>query len=286
VVGVVLVDKPVGPTSHDVVRIVRRATGADAAGHTGTLDPFATGLMVVLLGRATRIAQFVEGDRKTYRATAMLGQETTTEDATGEPIGVRRDPADVTVATIEAALGALRGPILQRPPAFSAKKVAGKRAYAMARQGVSVELAAVPVTVHAFEILSWQAPLLEFRCTVSAGTYVRSLARDLGEALGYGAHLTALRREAIGALHVNDATPLEAVDASTTVQPPTSVLGHLPCVLVPAVRVSGLRHGQALPPQDDVRGTVQLLREDGTLMAVGEADDRRIHPAVVLEAAE
>lgn len=284
-VGAVLVDKPAGPTSHDVVRIVRRATGADSAGHTGTLDPFATGLMVVLLGRATRVAQFVEGDRKTYFATAELGCATTTDDATGEPLGPPVDLDQVSEAAVLAGLARFRGPIRQRPPAYSAKQVDGQRAYALARRGRDVTLEDVTVMVHTIELVRWQAPRLEFRCTVSAGTYIRAIARDLGALLGCGAHLTALRREAIGALTVRDAIPLARVDAATRVRPPQEVLAQLPQLVVPAERRAGLRHGQALPPVAGLSGPVLLTSDEGVLLAIGAADERRVHPGVVLEVA-
>lgn len=284
-IGALLVDKPEGPTSHDVVRQVRRAYGAEAAGHTGTLDPFATGLLIVLLGRATRLARFVESDRKTYRATARLGFGTTTDDRTGEPLGEDVGSGSVTPAAVESALAGLRGPLLQRPPAFSAKKVAGRRSYVMARRGDAPELAPVPVTVHAIELLSFTGALVEFRCTVSAGTYVRALARDLGEALGCGGHLTALRREAIGALHVRDAVPLEAITAATPLRAAQSVLPHLAAVPVDAAARRELGFGRVLANAVGVAGTVSLVGEDGALVAIGEAGPDVIRPIVVLEPA-
>lgn len=275
-------DKPVGPTSHDLVRQVRRALGADAAGHTGTLDPFASGLMVVLLGRATRLAQYVEGDRKAYAATAYLGRATDTADATGAPEGAETEVGGLTLAAIEAAAATLRGPILQRPPAFSAKKVAGRRAHELARTGQAPELAPAAVTVHELTLERWAPPLLEFRCVVSAGTYVRALARDLGTALGCGAHLTALRRTAIGPLQVTQAVPLADVTADTPVLPARAVLAHLPEVTVPEVRRWGVLQGQSLPPVPGRHGVVTLVGEDGTLLGVGEADERRVRPVTVL----
>lgn len=279
-------DKPVGPTSHDLVRQVRRALGADAAGHTGTLDPFASGLMVVLLGRATRLAQYVEGDRKAYAATAYLGRATDTADATGEPLGTEVDVQARTLEQIEQAAATLRGPIQQRPPAFSAKKVDGRRAYDLARAGQAPALAPVAVTVHELTLERWEPPYLAFSCVVSAGTYVRALARDLGEALGCGAHLTALRRTAIGPLQVADAVPLADVTATTPVLPPRAVLAHLPVVDVGEARRWGVLQGQSLPPVPGRHGIVTLVGEDGALLGVGDADERRVRPVTVLAVAE
>ena len=192
-------DKPAGMTSHDVVQRVRRALGTRAAGHTGTLDPFATGLLVVLVGRATRLARFVEAQPKTYLATARLGIRTTTDDLTGEVIGLE-SVEPVSEPRVREVLAEFLGTHPQRPPQFSAKRVGGERSYRKARRGEPVELADVSVTVHHLEMLAYRPPEFDFRVTVSAGTYVRAIARDLGERLGVGAHLTRLRREAIGPL--------------------------------------------------------------------------------------
>ncbi len=278
-------DKPAGPTRHDVVRQVRRVFGVDSAGHTGTLDPFATGLLVVLLGRATRLARFVESDRKTYVATARLGFATTTDDATGEPLGDDRPPVALDAATLERALDGLRGEILQRPPAYSAKKVEGRRSYALARRGAAVELAPVPVHVHALDVTAARLPELQFRCTVSAGTYVRAIARDLGEALGCGAHLTALRREAIGSLHVRDAVPLEALSAATPVRPAQAVLPQLPQVRVDEAGRRELGFGRAIAAPAGAQGTVALVGPDEAMLAVGEVHGAVIRPVVVLAVA-
>lgn len=277
-------DKPAGPTSHDVVRAVRRAFGTRAVGHTGTLDPFATGLLVVLVGRATRLARFLESEAKTYHAVARLGQATDTDDATGAPLGTPWAGMPPDRAAVEQALGALRGRIPQRPPAYSAKKVEGRRSYALARKGRAPELPPVPVTVHALELLRYEWPELEFRCTVGTGTYVRALARDAGEALGTGAHLTALRREAIGRFRVETATPLAALDAAAPLLPPAPLLAHLPHVQLPAPEREAVGHGRAVPNVWDARGTVALL-EGEALVAIGTADDEWVRPTVVLEGA-
>lgn len=287
-----LVDKPAGLTSHDVVSRVRRALTTRAVGHTGTLDPFATGLLVVLVGRATRLARFVEQQAKTYLAGVKLGCATSTDDLTGEvidsgPAG-RRGVGAMPRGEIEEALRAFLGPQKQRPPAYSAKKIEGERSYAKARRGETVALADVDIVVHAIELVAYDYPELVFRTTVSAGTYVRAIGRDLGERLGTGAHLTALRREAIGALRVEEALPLDQVSLDA-VRPPLSVLGHLERIAVSEGEAKALGHGKALardggfavPPS---RPTAAVAGGD-RLIAIGEVGEGSFQPSVVLEPA-
>jgi tRNA pseudouridine55 synthase len=278
----VLVDKPAGPTSHDVVQRVRRALGTRAVGHTGTLDPFASGLLVVLVGRATRLARFVEAQPKTYLGTARLGLATDTDDRTGTPLGPPVDVAGIAEDRVVAALAALQGEQQQRPPRYSARHVDGERSYRLARRGIAAELPATPVTVHRIELVSYAPPELAFRVTVSAGTYVRALARDLGARLGVGAHLTALRREAVGALRIEDAVPLERVDASA-LRPPGAALGHLPTRELDEPGRLAVSHGRALPVEPGASGDVALLHV-GRLVAVARADDGWLRPSVVLGA--
>ncbi len=275
-----LVDKPAGPTSHDVVQRVRRALGTRAVGHTGTLDPFATGLLVVLVGRATRLARFVEAQPKTYLGTARLGLATDTDDRTGTPLGPAVDVAGIAEDRVLAALAALQGEQQQRPPRYSARHVDGERSYRLARRGVAAELPETPVTVHRIELVSYAPPELAFRVTVSAGTYVRALARDLGARLGVGAHLTALRREAVGALRVDDAVPLGLVDASA-LRPPEVALGHLPTRELDEPGRLAVSHGRALPAGPGASGDVALVHA-GRLVAVARADDGWLRPSVVL----
>ena len=273
-------DKPAGPTSHDVVHRVRRALKTRAVGHTGTLDPFATGLLVVLVGRATRLARFVEAESKTYLATARLGVATDTDDRTGTPLAPPADPSGIDRNRVTEALAALGGEQSQRPPRYSAKHVGGERSYRLARRGVAVEPAATTVMVHRIELVSWSSPELVFRATVSAGTYVRALARDLGERLGVGAHLTALRREAIGKLRVEDAVPLELVGPAA-VRTPREVLGHLPAVELDEPGRAAVSHGRAVPTDAEARGDVALTYA-GELVAVARAGDGWLRPSVVL----
>jgi tRNA pseudouridine55 synthase len=269
-------------TSHDVVRLVRRACRTRAVGHTGTLDPFATGLLVLLVGRATRLARFVEAERKTYLATARLGWRTDTDDLTGSPASPAADPTRLDPEAVRRALRGLVGAQLQRPPAFSAKHVAGQRAYALARKGEAVELAEVPVIVYAVEPLDVRLPLVVFRVTVSAGTYIRALARDLGERLGVGGHLTALRRETIGELHVDHAVPADRIEAGVPLLPPHAVLPGLPAVELDAAGVADAAHGRVLAGPPELDGPA-LLMHDGRLVAVARAASGRLQPEVVLE---
>jgi tRNA pseudouridine55 synthase len=264
-----------------VVVRVRRALGIRAVGHTGTLDPFATGLLVVLIGRATRLARFVEAQAKTYLATVRLGQRTTTDDPTGQPVGAAQDVGRVGRAEIEAALLEFVGIHQQRPPDFSARHVGGERAYARARRGEAVELPASEVTVFDLALVAMEPARATFRVTVSAGTYVRALARDLGDRLGVGAHLEALRRESVGALRVEDAVPLDAIGPGTRVWPAGTVLSHLPMVTVSDPGREAVVHGRPVPGTEV--GTAALLH-DGVVIAVAEGDGAWLSPKVVLEA--
>ena len=283
-------DKPVGPTSHDVVTRVRRALRMKAVGHTGTLDPFASGLLVILLGRATRLAQFVERHDKTYLATARLGVRTTTDDLTGEVIEEenRRAAEPPSRRAVEATLNGFLGPQKQRPPAFSARKIGGERSYRLARRGVMLQLPESDVTVHALELMDFRFPELVFRTRVTAGTYVRALARDIGEVLGTGAHLTALRREAIGTMRVEQAVSIEALSPETPILAPLSVLGHLPRIDLSEAQVTDVGHGRAaqIEPEFSASGSVAGVGEGDRLIAVGRVEDKLFRPEVVLEPAE
>ncbi|MCL1841757.1 MAG: tRNA pseudouridine(55) synthase TruB, partial [Propionibacteriaceae bacterium] len=213
--GLVVIDKPAGLTSQAVVSRCRRALGERKAGHGGTLDPMATGVLLVGLGKATRLLGYLAADRKTYRATIRLGQAMTTDDAEGEPVGESVDATGVDDAALEAAISAYRGPISQVPSSVSAIKVNGKRAYALVRAGQDVELKPRAVTIHRYDVLARRdcAPFVDLDVEVdcSSGTYIRALARDLGNDLGVGGHLTALRRTQVGAFAVADAVPLDEV---------------------------------------------------------------------------
>jgi tRNA pseudouridine55 synthase len=276
------VDKPAGLTSHDAVQRVRRALRTRQAGHTGTLDPFATGLLVVLVGRATRLARFVESEAKTYLATARLGVRTDTDDLTGTVIA-ERPVAGMSLDRLREALAGFAGAQRQRPPAYSAKHVGGERSYRLARRGAAVEPAETTVTVHRIELVAWEPPAVTFRATVSPGTYLRAIGRDLGDRLGVGGHLTALRREAIGGLRVEDAVPLDAVGPNDLLRP-ARVLGHLPAVELDPVAKAAVVHGRPVTIEGvggDLGAPVVLLAGD-ELVAVARPEAGRLQPTVVL----
>lgn len=265
--------------------------GLRSVGHTGTLDPFATGLLVILLGRATRLARFVEADRKRYLATARLGFATTTDDLTGDPLVATSPGRHVLVAAdggpspsrqgVEAALDGFLGAQRQRPPAFSAKHVDGERSYRKARRGELVELPEVEIVVERMALVDYQWPEVTFRATVSSGTYLRALARDLGERLGTGAHLTGLRREAIGDLRVADAVPLEQLSAGA-VRSPLTVLAGMERLTVTEAEARDLGHGKSIATVATWRRGVAVGAGD-RVIAVGRTDGGRFHPEVVLE---
>ena len=268
-----------------MVQAVRRTLSTRAAGHTGTLDPFATGLLVVLVGRATRLARFVEGQLKTYLATARLGVRTDTDDPTGRVSASSDRGGLLTPAQVVEALAGFVGTSLQRPPDFSAKHVGRERSYQKARRGESVDLEPVSVTVTRLEVLEYIPPVVTFRAVVSAGTYIRGIARDLGERLGVGAHLTGLRREAVGALSVTNATQLADVGPAAVI-PAREVLGNMATVeLDPGMQVA-VSHGRAVvdnrPAGQRGSRTEVALLADGELMAVARAEDGFLRPTVVL----
>lgn len=275
-------DKPAGLTSHDVVQRVRRALRTRQAGHTGTLDPFATGLLVVLVGRATRLARFVESEAKTYLATVRLGVRTETDDLTGAVIE-ERPVVRLSREQVEAALAGFQGEQRQVPPAYSAKHVGGERSYRLARRGVAVPLPETLVTVHRIELVAWEPPAATFRATVSAGTYVRAIGRDLGERLGVGGHLTALRREAIGGLRVEQAVPLDEAGPAA-LQPPARVLGHLPAVRLDPAEKADVVHGRAVADGGAgmAPGVPVVLLAGDELVAVARPEEGRLLPTVVL----
>jgi tRNA pseudouridine55 synthase len=225
--GTLLVDKPEGLTSHDVVARIRKLAGQRRVGHSGTLDPFATGLLAVCLGRATRLAGFLSALPKTYQATVRFGFATDTYDSTGVPTGeVPESEAERLLSSdaLQAALEAFRGPLRQTPPPYSAKKHKGERMHRLARRGVQVVAPPVSVVVHELDLVRVSGSRAELRLRVSSGTYVRAIAHDLGQRLGCGAHLEVLRRTAIGSFRIEEAWPLSALETGET---PESLLGRL-----------------------------------------------------------
>ncbi|MBD8529010.1 MULTISPECIES: tRNA pseudouridine(55) synthase TruB [unclassified Massilia] len=224
--GVLLLDKPVGLSSNDALIKAKRVMNAKKAGHTGTLDPFATGLLPLCFGEATKFSQDLLEADKTYEATVHLGIMTNTGDTEGEAIETL--PVDVTLAQIEAALARFRGPILQVPPMYSALKRDGRAYYEYAREGITLEREARPVTIHGLELIGYEAPMLKIRVTCSKGTYVRVLGEDIGAALGCGAHLNALRRIQVGALTAESMITLEDLQAHAE---PLSLLAPVDALL-------------------------------------------------------
>jgi tRNA pseudouridine55 synthase len=290
--GVLLIDKPRGLTSHDVVARMRRVLGERSIGHAGTLDPMATGLLVLIVGKATRLASLLTGHDKTYDATIRLGQETTTCDADGELLEPVRPIPDE--AAIRAALDTFRGTSAQVPPAHSAKKVAGTRAYRLARTNQPVVLRPVEVTVRE---LTWQGLAgsdVTVRVCASAGFYVRALARDLGTRLGCGAHLIALRRVRSGSFAVEDALPLAAAEAlgpesARRLIPPSEALPELDAVELTTEGLRRVLHGNTIGPHH-VQGSLpggeadRMVRvlADGRLVALARPEAGTLHPVVVL----
>ena len=274
--GLLLVDKPKGVTSHDVVDVVRRGLATRKVGHAGTLDPMATGLLLIGVGRATRLLRFLGGLPKTYEGSIRLGIETTTLDADGDV--VREAGVDVTETQVGDAMRALVGESLQRPPAYSAVKVGGRKLYEAAREGEHLEAEPRPIRVDAFDLVSYEAPDVTFRVTCSGGTYVRVLASDVGAALSCGAHLIALRRTAIGPYLVDDAV---APDRAGEPLPLDAAVGHLPRLDLDADEAVAASHGRPLGPAG-LTGPYGVFGPDGLLIGVYEDDGPRARPQVIL----
>jgi len=296
--GILVVAKPVGPTSHDIVGLVRRLAATRRVGHGGTLDPFASGVLPIFLGKATRLVEYHLGDRKRYRATVCFGASSTTDDLEGALTPAGGPPP--TRAAVEAAFDGFRGEIEQRPPAYSAIKVAGRRAYALARAGQAVDLAPRAVTIHALELVSWDeatpgepVAIVDVEC--SAGTYVRSLARDLGEAVGSAAYLGALVRTASGPFQLSDATEIDALREAAAAGPsfveallrPVDDGLDLPSVTVPDAAVVSIGRGQAIGVPAGVGALdpdqpIRLVDGSGRLLAIARIAGTKLAPDKVL----
>jgi tRNA pseudouridine55 synthase len=320
--GVLVIDKPEGPTSHDVVARVRRALGERRIGHTGTLDPAASGVLPLVVGRATRLARFLSARDKSYDATIRLGSSTDTGDAQGSPVGGTHAHALPSREAVEAALDTFRGTYLQQPPAYSAKRIDGTRSYKLARararstphEAPSTLLPdPVSVTAHAIELHDLHGDTVTLRLDCSAGFYVRSLAHDLGVRLGTGAHLVALRRTRSGDFTLHDSVALDVLErdrdgALTRFVPLAGMLLGLSCVVLNGEGVKHACHGRDLGPADlvpessmpgDVPGAgvetdagtgeaaprwIRLLDQNGALLGLARraAASRVLHPSVVL----
>jgi tRNA pseudouridine55 synthase len=304
VAGLLNVDKPAGPTSHDIVAQVRRLTNPKSkiqnpkskVGHAGTLDPAATGVLLVLLGSATRLAEYLTDLPKEYDARIRFGLRTDSQDTTGAVL-TEQDASSLTEAQVRAALAPFRGEILQTPPMVSAVKVGGQRLYELARRGEEVERAARPVTIHELRLEEFHPGpeawgRLLARC--SSGTYVRTLCADLGEALGCGAALAALRRTAIGPFHLAHAVSLEELEQAAAngrlndhLLPPGAAVAHLPAVTVDAAEQARLLHGMPVAPTFRPAAPtstlpVRVLNEGEELIAMGRWEEDQIVPVKVL----
>lgn len=285
--GVLPVDKPAGPTSHDVVSRARRMLGVRRIGHTGTLDPFASGLLLLCIGPATRLAEYLTALPKSYRAVLRLGQATDTDDRMGAVVQESEAWRALESGAVEAALGSQVGDILQLPPAYSAKKVDGERMYAAARRGEVVQRTPVPVTVHSLRLLRLELPEVEFEVECSSGTYIRAIARDVGEALGVGGHLVELRRTRIGDHGVESALSLDQLENPAAVRErllaPADALIHLPSVRVDDEGARALAHGRSIeaPAELEEGRRAALLSPSGALLAIGERVADRVQPRKV-----
>lgn len=273
--GVALVAKPPGITSHDAVDAVRRALGTRKVGHAGTLDPMASGLLVMGVGSATRLLRFLGDLPKTYTGRIRLGVTTDTLDAEGAVVATHL--VETSTEAITAAASRLVGERLQAPPAYSAVKVGGRKLYEAARAGETLEASPRPVTVHAFTVTAIDGDEVAFETTVSGGTYVRVLAADLGADLGCGAHLAALARTAIGPFLLADASPPDA----PRLLPPSAAVAHLPCVAVGEEEARAASNGRILAPAG-IAGPYAVVDPSGALLGVWRDDGAKARPDVVL----
>lgn len=294
--GILIIDKPEGLTSHDVVARARRILKTKRIGHTGTLDPFATGVMVILVGRATRLAQFLDKDVKEYEAVVRFGFETDTGDRTGSPRPRVQSRKAVSIDDIKSVLNEFHGEIEQIPPMYSAKKVAGKKLYELARKGVEVERKAAKVLIYKLELVDdheIRSPQSAIRIQVacSAGTYIRTLAEDIGRRVGAGAHLTELRRTRAGKFELSKSITLDDLkkleDPSAALLPITEAVEHLPSMILSAERAVKTKSGLSTRIADAKFQEGQPVRmhdEAGDLIAIGFYDEteKSVQPKIVL----
>jgi tRNA pseudouridine55 synthase len=286
--GLLVIDKPVGPTSHDVVGRVRRLVGARRVGHAGTLDPLASGVLLVCVGGATRFVEYLVGLDKVYAAIVRLGQTTTTYDAEGEVTAER--PVTVTADEIAGALDAFRGTIRQRVPPYSAVKRGGQPLYKLARRGETIDLPEREVTIHALALFAYEPPLLTLRVACSSGTYIRSLAHDLGQVLECGGHVTALRRTAVGRFTLGDSVGLDSLTPENIAYyllPPAAAVGHLPRVAFGDEDATRLGHGQRVPaPEEATAGDTAAFGLDGRFLGIVVVEDGEWRPRKMVSSVE
>ncbi len=289
--GILVIDKPTDWTSHDVVAKVRKLCRTRRVGHTGTLDPFATGVLIICLNRATRLVQFLTGDDKEYVATIHFGFATDTGDLTGTPLSSEASTAHLNEALLAQALEQFRGRITQIPPMYSAKKIGGVRLYEMARRGEEVERQPIAVEIKQLELVSpWHSNACSVRVVCSAGTYIRTLAEDIGKTLGLGAHLTALRRTRVGNCDLSQAHTLDALAAMAEEGTLAEIINPMPAVLtLPAVFLSAkeaemISHGRTIHQFGEwATGQQVKLMDHQKLLAIADYDalTKGLHPRVV-----
>lgn len=292
--GILIIDKPVEWTSHDVVGKLRKLLKTKRIGHTGTLDPFATGVLVMLIGQATRLAQFLDKDQKEYEATIEFGFETETGDLTGamrdEGEGLRdKEIADILNQTNwDEVFENFRGEILQTPPMYSAKKVEGKKLYELARQGVEIERKLVSVIIHELELLETipnPKSQIRIRTACSAGTYIRTLAEDIGRKIGVPCHLSALRRTRAGKFRISQAITLENIENAKFISM-NEAISHLPEYILTPEELQKVRNGMSLAArfEDESVQIIRFVDGENNLVAIGEFDavKQRIQPRIVL----
>jgi tRNA pseudouridine55 synthase len=278
--GFLLVDKPAGITSHDVVSIVRRSVHSRRVGHAGTLDPFATGLLVVMVGRGTRLLPFIDGEPKVYDATITFGTESDTDDVTGTPTRAAPLPAG---HSIDEAITRLTGAIDQTPPAYSAKQVGGTRAYAAARRGQQLDLAPARVVIHRWDILARDEASLRVRITCSGGTYIRALARDLGRLARSAAHLSALRRLKSGVFDVAGAATVDDIREGTIeLRPLRDAIPSIATRALTSGELARVLHGNPVIDEATSVERVALVDDAGDLVAIAERSGIELRPKLVL----
>jgi tRNA pseudouridine55 synthase len=306
--GILIIDKPVGITSHDVVARCRRILKTKKIGHTGTLDPFATGVMVILVGKATRLAQFLDKDAKEYLATVSFGFETDTGDRTGKPKEEekgRKGEEEISIEEIETALNDFRGEIMQTPPMFSAKKVEGKKLYELARKGIEIERKAVRIMNYELQITNYESEKRQndsglwtqdfgLKVSCSAGTYIRVLAEDIGRKIGVGAHLAELRRTGAGKFCIEKAVTLEELEKIVQANELDKFLismneavSHLPEIILDEGRIEKTKNGLGSRFEEETFAENQAFRmidKDEILIAVGyfKKDEKIVQPKIVL----
>lgn len=284
--GILPIDKPLGWTSHDAVARLRRVSGQRQVGHAGTLDPLATGVLVLVLGSATRLSSYLMHTPKVYCAEIVLGATTVTDDAEA-PLLRRSDPSHLADTDIAAVVGRFVGQFDQAPPAYAAIKRNGQKLYELARQGIDIDPAPRRVAIQAIDVLAWRAPRLRLRIRCASGTYIRALARDIGAALETGGYLHALRRVASGSFVAREAAPLsqlrDEAAVAASVYPLDRAVLDLPAAVLDPAESRRIRNGQMVTLRTPASGTIRLYGTTGSLVALGECRGTMVQPIRVFE---